>query len=421
MEIESGLRGVAHALEDRIPEVAAAINERIGTEVPEYEVSGDPVLLDVAERVPFEALRDIFFGLGHGREPPERATGSAIEEARLAAQANIDLQVLLRTYRVAQAVTWEAIVEEVERRIEDADTRMAILRLASRYHFAWNDRMMAIVIGVYQSERDALLRSRERRKRQVVRDLLDGLPADSSEIAYNLRGHHLGVVAWGQAADQAILKLARSLEGRALTIQGTGDTILGWIGGDGVAKPRGQMLAPFDVPAATYLAIGTPVFGREGFQLTHRQAWQAYRVARFKSQAVTLYSDVALESLLLQDVQSVRDFVQYSLGSMADDDERARVLRTTLLAYFSTGQNASSAAQLLGVHERTVAYRLRSVEKRLGISVARRRDELSIALRLIGVVGGALNAEAGKAGRRAAAGDDLLAAGSSEIVPPERL
>nr|WP_239521334.1 helix-turn-helix domain-containing protein [Blastococcus saxobsidens] len=117
-------------------------------------------------------------------------------------------------------------------------------------------------------------------------------------------------------------------------------------------------------------------------RLTHRQAWQAYRVARIKGQPITWYRKVALEALVLRDLPAVRSFVRQELGPLYGTAERAVVLRETLRAYFASGQNAASAAAVIGVHERTVAYRLRSVEKWLGTSITSVRDELSVALRL---------------------------------------
>ncbi|WP_406689302.1 helix-turn-helix domain-containing protein [Saccharopolyspora sp. ID03-671] len=55
-------------------------------------------------------------------------------------------------------------------------------------------------------------------------------------------------------------------------------------------------------------------------------------------------------------------------------------------SYFATGCNAAKASAQLGVHERTVAYRLRTVEESLGIDVIERRNELSVALRLLAVL-----------------------------------
>ncbi|MGH9043820.1 MAG: helix-turn-helix domain-containing protein, partial [Acidimicrobiales bacterium] len=59
-----------------------------------------------------------------------------------------------------------------------------------------------------------------------------------------------------------------------------------------------------------------------------------------------------------------------------------RILRTTLEAYFASDQNAVSTSHRLHIHERTVSYRLRSIEEWLDTTIASRRDELAISLRL---------------------------------------
>jgi DNA-binding PucR family transcriptional regulator len=97
---------------------------------------------------------------------------------------------------------------------------------------------------------------------------------------------------------------------------------------------------------------------------------------------VTIHESVALEALTLQDEDQARSFVARELGALARRDRKSEVLRATLRVYFSSGQNASSAAALLGVHERTIANRLRAVEARLGHPSTARRAEVETALRL---------------------------------------
>ncbi|HLQ47495.1 MAG TPA: helix-turn-helix domain-containing protein, partial [Candidatus Dormibacteraeota bacterium] len=83
------------------------------------------------------------------------------------------------------------------------------------------------------------------------------------------------------------------------------------------------------------------------------------------------------------DEARARAFVSRELRGIDGDDPRSRRLRRTLRAYFASAQNGSAAAALLGVHEHTVAYRLRTIEDRLGRPVAARRAELETALRLL--------------------------------------
>jgi DNA-binding PucR family transcriptional regulator len=74
--------------------------------------------------------------------------------------------------------------------------------------------------------------------------------------------------------------------------------------------------------------------------------------------------------------------MERELGPLVAADARTAELRRTVRAYFGVGQNASAAAALLGVHDRTVANRLATVEERLGRPLTRRRDELAVALRI---------------------------------------
>ena len=129
--------------------------------------------------------------------------------------------------------------------------------------------------------------------------------------------------------------------------------------------------AKLEPPPGTQLAVGTPGEGVEGFRSSHRQALSTYRIARETTQPVTTFADVALLALTLQDPTLAREFVRCELGPLAAGDARSQLLRETLRAYFDAGQNAAAAAAALGVHERTVTYRLRSIEERLGGRCAR--------------------------------------------------
>jgi DNA-binding PucR family transcriptional regulator len=96
---------------------------------------------------------------------------------------------------------------------------------------------------------------------------------------------------------------------------------------------------------------------------------------------VTRFDAVAVESLALYDETAAREFLTRELGPLAAADPRSDVLRETLRAYLERSSNATSAAALLGVNDRTVAYRLRGVEDLLGYPVSSRSLELRIALR----------------------------------------
>jgi DNA-binding PucR family transcriptional regulator len=151
-----------------------------------------------------------------------------------------------------------------------------------------------------------------------------------------------------------------------------------WLGGE-TPLERGQRLR---VPATARIALGRDAAGTDGFRASHEQASRAYGVARMGDGAVTTFDDVALEVLMASDPPAATAFVRDELGALTGDDERSQTLRATLRAWFATGHNAAAAAARLGVHEQTVAARLRVIEEQIGRPPRERRAELEAALRL---------------------------------------
>ncbi|WP_188835740.1 PucR family transcriptional regulator [Flexivirga endophytica] len=382
MVIEHELAALAAAVQQRIPDLVAQIEREVIEQVPEFHSRDDPVLLE-SERPSIDAaLTSIVDGLASGRRVPEGASDAALREARAVAQSGIELQVLLRTYRLGQAITWNAILEEALALVPE-EHRLTVLRQASDYHYAWNDAVMEGVVAAYQAEHKAyFFRSQDRKRRAIVNDLLRGVPTETEELGYNLRVAHLGLVAWGSSPEANIRAIAATLKSRVLTVSGTSGTVLGWL--DASALRNAQEAEPevFTTLPSTHVAVGEIASGIEGFRRSHRQAWQAYRVGRFRPRAVVRYPDVALEALVLKDRQMMRDFVARELRGLDEPEARTELLRETLKAYFASGQNAASTAAAIHVHERTVAYRLRSIEQRLEVSITSRRDEIAVALRL---------------------------------------
>jgi DNA-binding PucR family transcriptional regulator len=217
---------------------------------------------------------------------------------------------------------------------------------------------------------------------EAVRRALTGEVA-SDVLGYSLDGPHLASVALGRKALESQRLLAWELSGDLLSVQVDRDTAWGWVEfSNGPETDLRRRLRAFRPPAVC-VAIGALGLGSQGFRESHLQALAAERVARMSGATLTVYEDVALEALALEDIDAARRFVRHVLGDLVEENLRARELLATLRAYFAAGQQASSAGALLGVHERTVGPRLRAVETRLGgRSVASMHAELEVALRL---------------------------------------
>jgi hypothetical protein len=142
----------------------------------------------------------------------------------------VPLDALLQTYRIGHAVAWEAMLEAVNEMDDlDRQARTGVLLVCSRYTFAYIDRVIPFVTEEYTRERDRLMRGREQRRVQLVRDVLDGAMVDGGELGYELVTSHRGVIGWGEGADAILPLLAAALELRLLLVSVSGHTVgLAW-------------------------------------------------------------------------------------------------------------------------------------------------------------------------------------------------
>ncbi|MFJ5979262.1 PucR family transcriptional regulator, partial [Pseudarthrobacter oxydans] len=327
------------------------------------------------------SLRDVLEYIGQGRVGATRASNETLREVRLAARAGVDLHHLLRGSRAAQATLWEFILEEAHRIIIDPLQRSKVLRHASASHFAWNDRVSASIIETYQMESTAFSRqSQNRRKLSSLRALLAGLPIDSTVFSYNLSGRHLAAVVSGEGVEAVARTLGAASRIRPLVITAEDET--GYIWAEWSNRlPSPQVVLADALPKDTRIAFGTLSEGVDGFVVSHRRALEAESVAQKLGTQVTWYEDVMLEALATRDLAAVTSFISDELGGLGLHQDPPSRLVETLEAYFASGQNAALAAQRLGVHSRTIAYRLKLIEAKIG-SRGVLRDELPVAIRL---------------------------------------
>ena len=167
-----------------------------------------------------------------------------------------------------------------------------------------------------------------------------------------------------------------------LAVSVSGQTAWAWLSGGATQSDQRlrRALAELELNDVG-LAFGRTGEGPDGFRSSHREARGAHRIAAATGAAVTHYDDVALECVMLADERAARAFVAAELAPL-DRGRDGGKLRETLTAYFASGFNASAAAATLQVNDRTIAYRLNSVEEQLGRSVRGRQTELQAAIRL---------------------------------------
>jgi hypothetical protein len=367
---------LAERLAARTDELAEEYLRRAAVEFPEWIVDR-PDLTAVVRSGARRSMGAELRALADGAVPAAACPEVDADGARYCARLGVPLHYVLQQYRMGHAIQWEAWFELVEEAEPDPAARRDLLERGSRFFFAYADRMCRFATEHYTDERERTLKSRAQRRVHLVREVLDGADVPPGALGYELDGvEHVALIAWGAGAADHVRELARTSGCPVLVVGASDDTWWAWLATPGAAL---RTLRP---PAGVRLAVGTPLRGIEGFRRTHRQAVAAQRAAVNRDEPVLRFEDVALEALAASDAAAAAEFVAAELRGIDRDDARSAHLRETLAAWFASGQNAAATAARLGVHEQTVAQRLRAVEERTGRPVAARRAELETALRL---------------------------------------
>lgn len=378
--VDTAARQVAETLEGRLDSLVDEWVERMWQDPDFAEFARDELREPARQNARADIGRELTAMVDD--ELPLSCPDEVSASARMAALTGFPLAGVTQSYRTGHAVQWNAWHDAVEELGLTGAQRRAVLDRGSEFLFQYADRCCKWAEREYTLARERLLRGKEQLRTQAVRDLLASREAEIENLGYALEADHLAVIASGENAEEALEGLATALDGRLLRVAVDQGSWWGWLGFDDWDSDLPRRLAQWNAPPGTRVAVGGPASGVDGFRRAHDEAQQASRVGERQPDRVALYEDVALVALAAQDQRRAQDFVDHELGPIAGTDERSVALRQTLRAYLGTGQNASSAAALLGVHERTVANRLRAMEEQLGHAVATRSSELDTALRL---------------------------------------
>lgn len=368
-------------LEARLDQLADATLERLRERAPGW-VLQTAISHDQINRYARASLRQHIRAFRRDVLPkatPEIDAAAAVAVAKVG-----ELEALLSGYRSAQMILWEAwfcIIEDSPRL--GGLERRDLLTRGSNFFFRYADLLTDFVTAVAQQEIEQLRGSADQRRYWAIRSLLeDELAPPSPELDLDLELHHLGLFAWGERGEEAARQLTALLDRRLLIVSPVQGSWWAWISGSRPFEPlEERALERFRPPPEAGLAVGLPNHGAAGFRATHRQAQRARWFAT-PSRTLIRYADVAVESLASENQDDARTFVERELGAIGDESATSRRIRETLAAYFAAEHNAASAAATLGVHQQTVANRLRAAEERLGRPIGARRLELEVALRL---------------------------------------
>ena len=371
-------------LREREDELVQGIFARVSGEGFEETGSQDVRYVEGLREAVGEAVRYALAGIERGGVRLGPAPAEVLEQARRAARAGVSLDTVLRRYVAGHTLLAEKVVEEIELRRGRGERER--LRELSRAQAMVLERLLVVITAEYKRELEGA-GSKERLRSERVRALLDGdekvVSPEWAAWPYTLDGWHVGAIAAGTGAAEAVGALADALEREFLCVPcGEQDGVWAWFGGR--SKPRQreleQALKGLTAQPDVVFACGEPGHGLGGWRRTHRQAQAALKVALRRPRQLTRYADVALLSAALADEQLARSLLDAYITPLQDTTEGS--LREALRAYLRAGRGVSSAAAALGVARSTVDSRLRTAEERLGISLQHGSPELEIALQL---------------------------------------
>lgn len=333
------------------------------------------------------------FGLLAGDPTPDDPTGPEAF-AVLTVDAGLSSRDLERLYRRGQSLAIEMWLHTAESYARRHDVVLSeLLDRPNEHIHQFLEGVVARVLSAYDVEVARRRRSREERRARLVMQLLSGELTPNLEdvdtfLDYHLAAAHLAfyVRAEKDAISAHMTKslVRASTATRALVVRDAepGSWLI-WLA-DGQDTPElRRLLAELPLTGA-YASGGT---GYEGFRVAYERAARAAAAqAATGRNAVVSAREVHLYTLLLADPSLARDFATLELGSLGEESTTAARLRETLLVFLETGSQVGAASRLK-VHEHTIRNRVRQAEELLGFSLASRRTELELALRLREILG----------------------------------
>jgi hypothetical protein len=379
--LEQARRNICERLQERRQEIEQTMLARVYG-VADLAAVNDP---EYAAGLRIAVTTGLSYGLAAlewGEERVAPIPQALLMQARQAARNGVGLDIVLRRYFAGHAVLGDFAMQEAK---EDKLLGAVTMHRFSRNHAALLDRLIVAVCEEYACVSEVRQVSAEERRAERVRGLLAGQPLNTSQLGYDFEAWHLGMLAAGPGAAEAIRGIATGLDRRLLLVSAGEGTFWAWLGGRRRLESSDiECLIPSELTGRTWLAVGEPAQGPVGWRLSHQQAQAAMPIARRRPKRLVRYAEVALLASMLQDDLLATSLRQLYLTPLATERDGGEVLRETLRAYFAAERNISSTAAALGVSRRTVANRLRLVEAKLGQSLSAAATEIEAALLLDG-------------------------------------
>jgi DNA-binding PucR family transcriptional regulator len=315
--------------------------------------------------------------------------------ARLVAQSDLPVDSLLRAQRMGEDLARRRWYHAAAEREPVGVLPLEFVQDTEQAAAGYSDRICRQLADIYAQERTRWTQQpgsvQAARVRDVLQDISMSTAAAEAMTGHRMRGSHLGVIAWVDAPEHAVVLrtatavLAEVTGHRPLAVPANERTLWAWLSTPqplDVDLPKLETQLRRRCPVVR-LVLGNPARDLPGWRATHQDARKAHHMARVRADPrsrVTVYGEVVLPSFLAQDLPRARRWITTVLGQLAADDPAMAELRETVLTFLRTGQSLTETAPLLRLHKNTVRYRLRKAERLRGAPISDDRLNLEIAL-----------------------------------------
>jgi len=361
-ETAAVLRTVAEGLRDNVDEIAHRMIAVQRVEIPAYAEMTDPTLLADSHSVSVAVVGMWLDVMASGRSLSDEALAPVIEGSRRRASQGIDMEPLLRAYRVGIRVMWTEMISSPIWKSSSLDTAMGPIATGA---LAFADRVATAVAAAYIDEAAHLARKREHRRSSLLNVILAGPSSEQHRALADLAEPHFVLVAQvEEGAPLARLEsigtlLERQAGARLWTVRHS-SVVAVIFGSTPRSAVRERLETLPDDGRVLAFGLGNRAVSSAETRTSYAEAAEALHAGAalgMTSGRVHDYGALAPVLALLRDRGVAQRFASSALEPFTDVLSRRWAL-ATLEAYLSRGGRIGQMAEVLDVHPNTVKYRM---------------------------------------------------------------
>jgi carbohydrate diacid regulator len=380
------LRKAAARQEAKAAQISSTIFEALRAEIAAYGAIQDPELIRDVQSVS-AAIVTIWLRAIKTGEIDEDDLSAIRHGARRRVRQGIDLQSLLKAYRVAIRVMWRELLLSPEWQSPELAPLLAVL---AEWALDFADAMATEVDTNYLDEQRRLAGEAELRRSSLLELVLAGRPAEARlELMPELRRLH--AVAVAEVSDDLPMErldhvgalMERHTQARLWTVRRNAVVV---VLRRAPAEKRAVAVQLLDdlaasEPIVTRIGLGGDSLGPDFTPSSYTEAHDALRIGKAlfgNTRRIHDFTALGQYGFALREPLAARRWADCVLAERASGPRKSWSL-PTLESYLVQRGNLKQVARELGVHVNTVKYRLAILRSQLGTRI----DDGDVAVELL--------------------------------------